>query len=291
MNFIELLEEHDIPRAPDGHHHQTLGWVQIDCPFCGRDSGRFHMGYHLTSGIVNCWKCGPHSVVSILMEYTGLPFAKVKRLVEQLDDVATRQRITKPTATRVKNPAGVGPLQEPHIRYLSKRGFDYKELERLWEIQGTGVGPPLPWRLFIPIIKDGKQASWTTRSLIDEGQRYKSAEAEQETIPHKHILYGGDYVRNTVIVVEGPPSVWRIGPGAVATFGTAFTKQQVLSLVQVHRRIVCFDNEPIAQRQAQRLCRELGAFPGETLNVTLDGIDPADCKSSEIKELRKFLEK
>jgi DNA primase len=290
MTFLELLEEYDIPCAPDGHHHQTLGWTQIDCPFCGRDSGRFHMGYHLTSGVVNCWRCGTHSIISVLREYTGLPYTKLKQAIEQLDDVRIRQPVKKENIRGLLSiPSCTGPLKDPHIRYLSKRGFHYKDIQQLWQVQGIGIAGRLSWRLFIPILHKGRIVSWTTRSLGEDGLRYISAESDQELIPHKHILYGGDYVRNAAIVVEGPLDVWRIGPGAVGTFGTAFTQQQLLQLVNIPRRIVCFDNDPEAQRQAKKLCRELGAFPGETLNVVLDDKDPADSKGSEIKELRKFL--
>jgi DNA primase len=178
------------------------------------------------------------------------------------------------------------------VRYLSKRGFDYKEIQWLWQIKGIGIAErKLMWRLFIPVLHNNEVVSWTTRSIRDNTKyKYISAGPEQELLPHKNILYGSDYARHTVIIVEGPLDVWRIGPGAVATFGTAFTKQQVLALLKYPRRVVCYDNEKEAQDQALKLCDALGVFGGETLNVTLESKDPDEAKPKEIKRLRKFLE-
>lgn len=289
MTFFELLEEFGIPQAPEGHHHHTQGWIQFDCPFCGRDSSRFHMGYNIQGGFVNCWRCGTQSLISVLREYTGLPYAKIKSLVDQLEDIVAQPVKKESTRGFLAIPECIGPLKDAHIRYLSKRGFHYKDIQQLWQIQGIAIAGRLSWRIFIPILHKGRVVSWTTRSLTDKGQRYISAESHQELIPHKSILYGFDYVRHAALVLEGPLDAWAIGPGAVATFGTAFTESQILSLIKIPRRVICFDAEPQAQRQARKLCDRLGPFPGETINVVLDDKDPADSKASVLKKLRKFL--
>ena len=53
-------------------------------------------------------------------------------------------------------------------------------------------------------------------------------------------------------------------------------------------RIICFDGELKAQKQAERLGRELQNYPGETQVVKLEtGEDPADADPGEIRELRE----
>jgi len=65
----------------------------------------------------------------------------------------------------------------------------------------------------------------------------------------------------------------------------------VAKLIEIPRRIVCYDNEPEAQKQAQKLCNELGGFGGETINVVLNSKDPGEAKPAELNLLRTFLER
>lgn len=135
--------------------------------------------------------------------------------------------------------------------------------------------------------------SWTTRSISDRhSERYISASPQEESIDHKTLLYSEDYVRETIIVCEGPTDVWRIGPGAVSTFGTSFSQGQVDKICRYPRRVVCFDRESFAQRRAAELCDLISPFPGETFNIKLEtGKDPGNCDIKEIKKLRSlFLE-
>ena len=290
MKFREILEDCNIPIAPEGHTHQTEGWIQFDCPFCSRDSGRFRMGYNIRGGFVNCWACGGHSVLSVLREYTELPWAKLKKLMAQVDEVARHPIQRENLRKFTEIPPSVKKLAGAHIRYLSSRGLDYNEIVRLWQVRGIGIASgPLKWRLFIPIVHQGMIISWTTRALGETEFRYLSAKPEQELIPHKNVLYGSDYARQTVVIVEGPIDVWTIGPGAVATFGTAFTPSQINQLLKYPRRMVCYDNETIAQKQAVKLCDALGSFNGETNNIVLDAKDAGEANSHELRQLRKYL--
>jgi hypothetical protein len=247
------------------------------------------MGYNANGGFINCWRCGGHSLVSVLLEYTGLSYKQIKKMIDGLDSIQVQPVMRENIKGFLQIPSKVGHLKDIHVRYLSERGFDYNEIQRLWQVKSTGIVGNLKWRLFIPIIHKGQVVSWTTRSLGDSKFKYVSAKPEQELIPHKNILYGSDYVRNCAIITEGPLDVWAIGPGAVATFGTSFTQSQVLELLRIPHRIVCYDNEKEAQKQAHKLCDTLGAFKGRTYNIVLDSKDPGEAKLSELKRLRKFL--
>ncbi len=191
----------------------------------------------------------------------------------------------------LRTPFAVESLHSAHERYLTERGFTSSELVSTWKIKG--IGPiselGLQWRIFIPIYLDGTLVSWTTRSLSDKGVRYVNAPSEWESIPRRELLYGEDFVGHTVIVVEGATDVWKIGPGAVATFGVAFSRAQVEKLSKYSHRIICFDSEDGAQKKAKELCQQLMAFPGETTNVVLDSKDPGSATNEEIQQLRRFL--
>ena len=291
MKFIEILEEYGVPVAPPGHHHQTYGWIQIDCPFCGKDSNNFHMGYNISGGFVNCWRCGSHPLAITLRELTGLNFKQIKSLIDQLDGVIERS-VERENVKHLELPNGLTPMMNAHKRYLTSRGFQWDEIEQLWQVLGIGVSSgELSWRLFIPITYQGKTVSWTTRAIGDKVEkRYIGAQADQELIPKSNLLYGFDYARNSIVITEGPLDVWKIGPGAVATLGMNFSQAQVTQLLKFPRRIICYDNEPEAQKQAMKLYDQLGPFSGETLNVVLESKDAGEANYMELKQLRKFLE-
>jgi DNA primase len=143
----------------------------------------------------------------------------------------------------------------------------------------------LSWRIWIPVHVRGELVTWTTRSIGDGG--YVSARPEEERTPIKHCLYGLDHCRHVAVVVEGPADVWKIGPGAVATFGVSYTQEQVALLAEIPIRVVCFDREVGAQRQATKLCRALEAHPGSTCRVELDAEDPGSASEEEVSALRK----
>lgn len=168
------------------------------------------------------------------------------------------------------------------------REFNPKKLERLWGIQGIGINPKLGWRIFIPVIYEGRTVSWTSRSLSDETpKRYWNASPKEEEISLKQILFGIDLVRHAIIITEGPFDAMRIGPGAVATMGIQYTKSQLRQMVDFSVRVVCFDSENDAQKRAVGLCEQLKSFPGQTINVALDAKDPGSASKKEISQLRK----
>ena len=290
MNYRELLQDLNVSLAPDGHNHARDGWLNFDCCWCGPSgAGKYHMGLNTRGGYVNCWVCGPHSLIDTLMELSGRPYPHVKALLKDVEGNRRYTPRTKHTGT-LKLPDGIGPLLAPHRKYLRKRGLSVATLLRLWNLQSIGFNPNgLQWRIFIPITFEGKVVSWTTRSLVDTGVRYLSAPSECEAYPHKDLLFGEDYCRHSLVVHEGPFDVFRTGPGATATCGVGYSKAQVQRISKYPIRVICFDNQPEAQVRARQLCDELEPFPGETLNVVLDSKDAGSANDREIKYLRSFL--
>lgn len=287
MKFVDILRQYNWPVAPDSHEHKRPGWEQFDCPFC-RARHHYRMGYNLSFKYVNCWSCGHHPLLKTLMEITGLPYGKVKDLAGGLP----AERAAVIPRGRLVLPKGLGQLLPAHERYLKGRGFDPDALVKLWGLQGIGQASRLAWRVFIPFYHEGEVVSWTTRSIAElVGKlRYVSARPSEEILPAKQeLLYGEDYVRHAVVVCEGPFDVWRIGPGAVATLGTGFSRAQVARLHKYPIRVVCFDAEPTAQERARSLASELEAFPGTTYNVRLDAKDAAEASDREIRQLRKLI--
>lgn len=286
MDLIQILEQYQVPYELQ-HHHVSQNWVGVDCPNCSPNSRRYRAAFNLYSGAYNCWQCGKSNPVLALASICRITNASAYTLL------STNKRL-QPATTQDSGvytpPLGVGQLQPQHLKYLyEERRLNPEVVENVWGIKGIGIAGLLSWRLFIPIFDNlGREVSWTTRSISKTNeQRYISAKHSEERIPHKQLLYGGHLVRHSMIIFEGPLDCWAVGPGAVATCGTAITDSQVWLMAQVPVRVVCFDNEPEAQRRADVLCKRLAAYPGTTENVVLEtGKDAAEAEVREREELR-----
>lgn len=298
MTLLEFLQEHGVDYREAGqHHHATLGWLNIECTYCSPDSGKYKLGISESGNTAHCWTCGKRDAVEALAEITRL---EPRQIREQLYISFNRSTFTQDERRRSKR---LSPLTlpqcvseailEPQRRYLESRGFDCDELREIWSIGSIGIAPRLSWRVYIPIHFHGKVVSWTTRSVSEKSpKRYINARDHEETLPAKSVLYGIDHVKHSVIVVEGPTDVWRIGKGSAATMSVNYTKEQISLLSDIPIRVVCFDSEKDAQKRALKLVRELSAYPGKTYQVVLEtGKDPGSAKRSEIRELRaRFLD-
>lgn len=286
MNIIDLLNEFRIDHRTEGHEHCRSGWVQVDCPFCSPGSGRFRLGINITYMYANCWTCGARSLQAVLKSMLGAKWPDAKGLVQGLRPERREERPAH--SGKYTEPKGVTGLLTPHKVYLRRRGFDPTDLERLWHIRSIGIAVELSWRIFIPIIRHGQAVSWTTRTIGKGAHgKYISAKPEQETVPHKHVLYGEDYCRHGIVVCEGPIDVWAVGPGAVATFGIDNLSEQVERISRYPVRAICYDNEKDAQRRAQELANRLSVLPGDTYNIVLDSKDPGEAQQKEIRRIRK----
>jgi DNA primase len=285
MNIIELLSEYNIDYRTEGHEHCRTGWVQIDCPFCSAESLRYRMGINLQYGYANCWHCGHKSLNYILVKLLKISFKAVEKLTGKIQ----HERIEKIKHTGTyQEPSHIGKLTLTHKQYLRSRGFNTQQIKKLWHIRALGIAPRLQWRIFIPIIYHGQRVSWTTRSLNNKQKgKYISASPEEESIPHKHLIYGEDYCRHSIVVVEGPLDVWAGGPGFGALFGLSYTSKQVERISKYNTRAICFDNQPEAKRIAKKLTNDLSVYPGETYNITLDSKDAGEAKQYELERIRK----
>jgi len=286
MNVQELLDDLKIPiRTSNDHKNVRHGWVGIDCPWCGLGSNKYHLGINLQNGQSTCWQCGFHSLASVLVELGGISFKEAFSLLDNAD----LRRGWKPREQHTgtyKPPSGLGPLKTAHRRYLRARGFDPDQLAKLWGIGSTGFVGALRWRIFIPITYRGEAVSWTTRGIV-EGAGYVSAKSHEEAIPHKSLLLGEDYVGSAVVVTEGPMDAFRIGHGAVATFGVRVTAEQVYRISRIPYRYILFDNEPEAQKRARKLADQLSIFPGQTTVLEIDADDPGSASPREIRQVRR----
>jgi hypothetical protein len=285
MTIQEILNEYRIDFLESGHHHCRAGWLQIrDCPFCNSDN--YTLGWNIAANYSSCWRCGHHHADKLLAALE-IGRERVLELLASVDTGLPRER--ERSRISLKIPPGIGPLLPAHRDYLRERGFNPAYIVWRWAVQGIGVSARLGWRLYIPIFKQGKQVSWTTRAIGSHAQpRYLSASADEESFNHRRLIYGMDFCRTSIVAVEGPIDAWRIGPGAGALFGITFLPAQVLLLAKFPRRYICLDSSPEAQVRARELVNQLAVFPGVTENIVLDAKDPGEASPREIRQLRRI---
>lgn len=268
INIIKFYQDHYIPYTTEGTKHSRIGWVQTGCPFCTGHTGE-HLGFNIAFNYFNCWRCGPHPIYETLARLTSLTVPAIKQELQgyrsRTSSVVHQVLVRR---QRFKFPSDTSPLKSAHRKYLNKRGYnDTNKLQEYWgDLFGTGQCAPLDgidykYRLVVPITIDKRIVSFQARDITNRARvRYMACPKSRELVDHKHTLYGLDQCGNSpwAMVVEGIFDAWRMGPGAVATFGIKFTKQQVCCLVDKFEKVfIVFDDDPQAVIQARKLQAEL----------------------------------
>jgi hypothetical protein len=222
---------------------------------------------------------------------SGQSIPVILNLLAGLDTFIPGEKLK--TTGKYAPPADVGPLLSAHERYLKdERGLDPDEMVRVWGLGGIGISAEYQWRLFTTVTLHNRPVSWSTRAIgkVASG-KYLHAKPHMESVPINDTIFGMDYVKHAVIIVEGWMDVMAIGPGAGAIYGLKTSTAQLLSFSKVPVRYIALDAQSFAKRRAEELAANLSLFPGRTELVTLEtGKDPAECSESERKELRKLLE-
>jgi hypothetical protein len=297
FDFLLFCDEHRIPYYTEGHKHTQVGWAQVPCPFCSGTEG-LHLGFNIEGGFFNCWRCGWHPALDVIIELLHVPFKDAQQLLKQYgsnDIVAqTFKGRTSLEAKKgsVKLPTGLMPLSKPHRKYLRERGFDPYELANKWDLMGTGPIGDYKFRIIAPIKLNGRIVSYQGRDTTGKQLlRYKACRKEDELIAHQNIVYGFDHIEgDTGVVVEGITDVWRLGFGSCGTFGIDFTPSQIRLMKTIPRWKVVFDPESQARMRAISLARCLGTLGCDVEKVELEGVgDPAELDQEDADELMKEL--
>ena len=186
-------------------------------------------------------------------------------------------------------------LPDDHIAatYLRSRGFDPKQLSTDY---GVGLCTEtysederikiMRQRIYIPVVFNSQLVSWQGRVVGDRKQpKYFNRPDSSKTT----LLYNYDAASKQagVIVVEGVPSVWRLGKSAVCLFGNTLSTWQCNTIATTWANKPVFyvldrGTEDVIEKGVEALCRH-GA---RVIPLILpDSRDPADYPVSEFKLL------
>lgn len=295
FDIHRFVRDHRLNIAPLGHKHNHTGWVNVPCPFCTGNPG-YHLGFIIGAGRWNCYRCRGHGPIETIQALLGVEWARAKEIFEiyggrpiffEQDAAATQRPLT------LQLPPECSPLHPAARRYLKSRNYSPAALVQQWGLHSTHRTGDYKFRIIAPITHEGKLVSFQGRDYTNKAAyKYKACPLSKEVVPHKHTLYGLERVPgHAAVIVEGVTDVWRLGAGAVGTFGTEWTPQQVNILRQFPRRYVLYDSgEEEAHEQGLALANALGAFSGITEHIELKaGGDPGNMSPADAQQLMKML--
>ena len=283
-----FLNDYGITTREYGKNCQQ-GWIQVCCPKCS-DSG-FHGGFNIAGGYYNCWRCGHHSIPSIIRSMINISESQSHSIVKLY---STIKQIEKRNESRIIPrkidwPEFTLPIAEIHANYLKNRNFNPDKIVKQWSIRGTTYFGDYAYRIIIPIFFNHKMVSYQGRDITNKSSaRYKTCEKSKEIINHKSILYGIDHVTSCCFVVEGITDVWRLGKGnAVATFGIEYTSEQVNMLnARLDEVFILFD--PEAEKNSGKLAADLTAVGLKATVLDINGSsDPGEFTVDEVNSIVK----
>ncbi len=262
INIISIYQKYNI-KYWDSGKNVSENYINIRCPCCDDKSN--HLGFNLEKGYYYCWKCQSHPIKEI--------FLKLKIPLSELNNHSSIQtKIIEKLNNKIPFTLPGTELNETAKNYLLNRGFDYNYLIEKYKLKCCNhLDTKYKFRIVIPIIYNNQIVSYTTRDYTDkQSLRYISCPKEIEIIEHKKILFNYDNCKNNyIIVVEGIFDCWRFGDNCCATFGIAYTKEQVNLLTKYDTIYICFDNEIDAQNQAIKLGELLSGIGKKVFIVTI----------------------
>jgi hypothetical protein len=290
-----FLSDYNIQTYTDGPDTQE-GWINIQCPECNDHAN--HGGFNLATGYYNCWRCGKHYVDNILVDLLLISKKEANNIIDeyQIDVPGT---IIKKEKKIIKNtflelPPGTKELNKKQRKYLIKRKYDPDELARVWKLQGTQNYGDYSCRIIAPIFLDGRLVSYQGRDHTGRSSlRYKACKIKNEIIHHKHLLYGIDYVLNRqAVLVEGIMDVYRLGPGAVASFGTSVTTEQIHFISKrLDTLFILFDtDDELSESKAYKVGQKLVGLLDNVFYVSISHKgDPGSMDQDDAKNLMEEL--
>ena len=294
---LRFITDHGLPVGD-----VTRSYANTLCPSCGK----LKLGLHLRKAVSTCFKCGWSPIDLTISNLLGISLSKAK---EVLASYAFSEAVEAVSQASLANtcPIPGTPLYGRYNDYLEARGFDPQKIAREYGILAAGkpcrwFGESQDWkgsdfsdRIIIPIHdRAGRIVSFQGRTIRkDEGIRYRCPPVDRVPVHYKSLLYGANRVQgSTVVVVEGVMDAWRLGAGAVCTFGTSLTIWQVRALSKFSRIVFAFDSEEEAQRLAGKYAVELAAI-GKSVSVVdlelSEGRDMADLSNLEAGAVRREL--
>lgn len=276
---------------------------RVCCPFCGDRRYRlyFRWDYHLDRGRVDTRFRHSRQVWCHNEELCMADPENVSRLRDMLlghaDSVRAVAPVCEPDLDRgaavewpISGSVSIASLASDHpaVVWLRSRRFDPYVVAKTYDLYyGHEIGPYYH-RVIIPILDLKTQVVGFQARALDDAAELKYLSSDY--LPRAGLLYNLSTAsrHSTVVVVEGPVDVWRVGPCSVASLGMLSSRQVSLLTSLTGKTIVlAYDGDvwsnPATKRRIESCADVLRfRFGGRVVVVKLEkDRDPADYSSEE----------
>lgn len=245
FDALQFCKDYNIPYSLGGKNVSD-GRVGINDPYA--TDFTFHGAFNPVNGTFSSWKTGSHRLEDVISTLLGVSWGKASQIIREYSGVS---RLEIQLNEKLKFDIPSGKCKKKHREFIRSRRYSAKYLIEKYDIRAAGN------KLIFPVYFNGKIVSYQERDIT--GKFYKACPTDVALINYKDILFNIDNAaEDTVVVVEGLFDAFRLGDGAVATFGTSYTqKQEALLAKRFKTVIILFDSERKAQRKARTLANEL----------------------------------
>lgn len=288
---VKFLEDYKIP------YRMRKDWANVCCPYCA-DTG-FHLGL-ASNGAATCFRCGSHNINAVIHELihcTAHDAKRISRAYFRASSSSTNDMALSASVCEIPTSGDILKNRNAY-RYLRER-FSWMSLEEFIQMvkayaitytSKTFNDYMLAGRIVFPLIHNGVSVSYQARDYTgNSNAKYMTASKSNESMFHKELLYGEDYVPyNTIIVCEGVFDALSIGKGAVHTFGVKFSKAQVEALYAYDTVYIAYDMDKAGCLGASALAREL-KHRVKVKRIKLSCHDVNSCSVNEIEDIRGLL--
>ena len=301
-----VIERYPDPVHPGRCVTRSSRWGEyycVCCPFCndtahklwinhryGADFDR-ETGRRSDTFLATCYK--NNCIRTRYQQFEDLVFGPGKKLPVRMG-IATG--IKPENAESISPPGEIVSLADlpdyhPANEYLRSRNFDPAVLAEKFGV-GVCVNPVPAYgimrgRIYIPVYSSGQLVGWQGRIVTppDGKPKYYTQGSKSRALYN----YAQAARQPYVVIVEGVPSVWRIGDPAVAIFGKTLSQwqQNTIGTAWTGKPVfVVIDFGEDEGRALEQIAMQLYRYPIQLVPVQMpDSRDPADYSLPDFYEL------
>ena len=301
-----VIERYPDPVHPGRYVTRSSRWGEyycVCCPFCndtahklwinhryGADFDR-ETGRRSDTFLATCYK--NNCIRTRYQQFEDLVFGPGKKLPVRMG-IATG--IKPENAESISPPGEIVSLADlpdyhPANEYLRSRNFDPAVLAEKFGV-GVCVNPVPAYgimrgRIYIPVYSSGQLVGWQGRIVTppDGKPKYYTQGSKSRALYN----YAQAARQPYVVIVEGVPSVWRIGDPAVAIFGKTLSQwqQNTIGTAWTGKPVfVVIDFGEDEGRALEQIAMQLYRYPIQLVPVQMpDSRDPADYSLPDFYEL------
>lgn len=295
MDIINFLKDNKVQYWTSGKNISS-GYIGIRCLFC--DDRSNHLGIRLSDLRATCWKCGSHTIASIIQKITKHSYYDSKAIADSLDrHKALEQKVI--TAEKLIFPPYFA--SEPavvHRKYLESRGFNTRQLTEDYKLRYCYQLSKYCYRIIIPIFLGGKLVSFTSRDITGTARaKYIAASAKEAIIDPANLIFNLDSVEKNkdAFLVEGPFDVFKIGDSTFCFLGIKANDFRIrqIALANIRKLNIFFDNDEAGKNAAKYIASTLAPLVQEVNIIRFtsknSSLDPARATPLEISQLKTYL--